>query len=201
MGADVAAVEEERIANSDGDATAWTLIKGLAFAVVNGAEIANVSLGSLERVGALSDTMDWCEEKGLLVVAPIGNNNIREACFPARISKVLCIAGLNVDGTKAAFSNGEGKTNLSAPAVAFASLWVDGGSATWSGTSFASPLVAAAYADALRSTAGRQSPDKLRRLARDNGTDLDRLNPKYKGRMGRLLDVNGLIRSLGGPRA
>lgn len=185
-----------RVANSDGEATGWTVIKGLAFAVTNGAEVANISLGSLDRVSALSDTMDWCEEKGLLVVAAIGNNAVREACFPARISKVVCVGGINVDGTKAAFSNWEGHCDFSAPAVAFASVWVDGGSATWSGTSFATPLVAAAYADALRGTSGRQTPDRLHRLARDTGGDLDRSNPRYKGQVGRLLNVEALIRAL-----
>lgn len=190
-----------RVADSDGEANAWSVVKGLAFAATNGAEVANVSLGSLARVPALSDTMDWCEERGLLVVAAIGNDGSRAACFPAGLSKVVCVGGLNVDATRAPFSNWEGTCDASAPSVAFASVWVDGGAATWSGTSFASPLVAAAFADALRGTSGPQRPDRLRKLPKDTGGDLDRLNPKVKGEIGRLLDVEAMIRALSGARA
>jgi thermitase len=177
-----------KVADSDGNATSWSITEGLAFAVTHGAEVANVSLGSPTQISALSDVMDWCEASHLLVVSPIGNSNLRQAFFPARISKVVCVAGLNPDNTKAAFSNWEGSTRSSAPATGIVSQWWNGQMGVWSGTSFASPMVAAALADCLRRTSSSVSLNTMRDAIEDSGKDIDAVNNSYRGELGTLLD-------------
>jgi subtilisin family serine protease len=176
-----------RVADSDGNATAWTIVKGLAFAVTSGAEVANVSLGTLERVPSLTDVMDWCEAQRLLVVAAMGNDRLRRSCFPARISKVVSVAGLLPDNTAAPFTNWESGCDVSAPATGIGSQFWDGTTAIWSGTSFATPFVTGTIADALRRTT-RQTPDRLRDAVRYSVTDLDRINPDKDGELGGLLN-------------
>jgi len=187
-----------RVADSDGNATAWTLVKGLAFAVTSGAEVANVSLGSLAGIAAISDVMDWCEEKNLLVVAAIGNNGVQKACVPAKISKVVGVAGLDPDNRKASFSNWDSSCDISAPATGFAAGYWDGDTATWSGTSFATPLVSGVIADTLRRTT-RKTPDNVRRVLRSAGDSLDKSNTKYKGKMGLRLSAAKLSRAFNLP--
>ena len=186
-----------KVADSDGNATAWSLIQGLAFAVTHGAEIANVSLGSPNQIAALTDVMDWCESNHLLVVAAIGNSNLREAFYPARISKVVCVAGLNPDDTKADFSNWEGSVRSSAPATGIVSQWWDGEMGVWDGTSFAAPMVAASLADCLRRKSGPVVLNTLRDAVKSSGGDLDALNPDYRGELGTLLDFQNLNAVLG----
>lgn len=187
-----------RVADSDGMATGWTLIKGLAFAVAAKAEIANVSLGSTIRIDALSDVLDWCEQNRLLVVAAAGNGSQKRATYPARINKVICVSGLDMDNRKASFSNWDGTCDAAAPAVGFASQFWDGELAVWSGTSFAAPVVAASLADCLRRT-NPLLPGTLRKACTSSGVSVDAWNPAYKGSLGTLIDFTRLDRALRKP--
>ena len=176
-----------KIADSDGHATAWSVIQGLAFAVNSGAEVANLSMGSPTAIPAFSDVSEWCDSKGLLIVAAAGNAAQGRAWFPARSSRSLCVAGLNADYTKADFSNWESTVDSSAPAVGLTSQWWDGSLAIWSGTSFAAPFVSATVADCLR-RAKPFAPGQLLRKVTLSGLLIDTMNPKYKGQLGKLLD-------------
>lgn len=182
-----------RVADSDGVATAWNLIKGLAFAVTSGAEVANVSLGTMTQVPALTDVLDWCEEQNLLVVGAIGNGNVRGACYPARISKVVAVGGLFPDNTKAPFSNWDGRCLVSGPATGITSQDWNGKFGVWSGTSFSTPMATAVAAEAMRASAGRVPLPALRLAYKKQGSDLDRANPKYRAQLGRLLDFTRFV--------
>lgn len=180
-----------RVADSDGRSSAWRIIKGLAFAVNAKAEVANISLGSVAQVAAISDVMDWCDEKNLVVVAAIGNNGVEGAVYPARISKVICVAGLKPDNVKAPFSNWDGTADAAAPATGIVGQWYDGRMGVWSGTSFAAPMVSGAIADCLRRT-GRVSNRAWRDLLKSSGESINGVNPSYKDRLGTLLDIASL---------
>lgn len=186
-----------KVADSDGQATTWSVLKGIVFAVGQGAEVANVSLGSPDALAAFNDLAEWAESKGLLVVAPIGNAATSRSWYPARSSKALCVAGLKADDGKASFSNWDSAADGCAPAVGIVSLGWNGGLAAWSGTSFASPFVAAGLADVLRRT-GRQTPRSLIRAVTDSGRDVDRVNKSYKGKLGTALNIMSLDRQLRG---
>lgn len=187
-----------RIADSDGNATAWNLVQGLAFAVVSGAEVANVSMGSTEAIPALSDVMDWCEENRMLVVAGIGNDNVDRALYPSRITKVVCVSGVDPQNVKADFSNWDGHCDSAAPATGIISQWWDGHLGTWNGTSFSGPMVAAALADCLRRAPGPLPLDTLRDAIVLSGRNIDNLNPQFERELGTLLDIQKLNQRLNG---
>jgi hypothetical protein len=180
-----------RVADSDGRATAWRLIKGLAFAVNAKAEVANISLGSSNQIVAMTDVLDWCDEKNLLVVAAIGNNAHEGAVFPSRISKVICVSGLKPDNVKAPFSNWDGTADAAAPATGIVSQYYNGQMGIWSGTSFAAPMVSGAIADVLRRT-GRVLNRSWRDYLKNSGQSINNANPSYKDRLGRLLNIAAL---------
>jgi hypothetical protein len=181
-----------RVADSDGNATAWSVIQGLAFAVAHGAEVANLSIGSPDQVFALSDVMDWCEKRNLLVVSGAGNANRSRVYFPARISKIVCVAGLDQNNKKASFSNYESAVDVSAPAVGIVGQWWDGHLGVWSGTSFAAPMVAASIIEALRKTPGPKPVATLRSAVESSVKNIDPLNSDYHGKLGGLLDFTKL---------
>ena len=184
-----------KVADSDGHATAWSVVQGLAFSANAGAEVANLSMGSAQAIAAFNDVAEWCDSKGLLVVAPSGNAATGRAWYPARSSKALCVVGLNADNTLASFSNWDGHATASAPAVGITGQWWNGEMGIWSGTSFSAPFVAAGLADCLRRTS-RQSPRTLIRAVNSSGTNIDRLNNRYKGEIGMLLNIVALDRAL-----
>lgn len=185
-----------RVADSDGLGTSWTITKGLAFAVQQGAEVANISMGSPDRLPAINDVIDWAtEENQVLVVASIGNNGQREALEPSGISKVLCVAGLDATNHKASFSNWENDADSCAPSVGLWAPWFDGEACQWEGTSLAAPLVAGCLADALRKSAHRL-PSSLIDIVTSTGTDIDNLNRDYKQRLGTLLNHTKLVQRI-----
>ncbi len=180
-----------KVADSDGQATAWNIVKGVAFAVAQGCEVANVSLGSEEPVPAFNGVATWARSQGLLIVAAIGNASENHAWYPSRDSGTLCVAGIDVDDTKAWFSNWDSVAVSAAPSVGLVSQFWDGGLAKWSGTSFAAPFVTAAIADCLRRTTTR-TPDFLTQAVTLSGRSVDAINPNYVGKIGRILDIGAL---------
>lgn len=177
-----------RSADSDGIASAWTILRGIVYSAASGCEVANVSLGSPDRIPALDRVMEWAEARGMLVVAPSGNRNLKELLFPSRYGTVAAIAGVDINDRKATFSNYEGKVLACATAVGFKSTWLNGMQGTWSGTSFASALVAGAVADCLKRRA-RAYPADLRLALGTAGMDVNGVNPNYKNQLGRRLEL------------
>ena len=178
-----------RVADSDGHATAWRIIKGLTLAVAYGCEVANISLGSQAKIVAMSDVLDWTEANNLLICAPLGNDNQNLALFPAGIHNALSVAGVDPVDKKASFSNWEGLTLACAPATGVKSYWWDGTLGIWSGTSFASPFVAGVIADGLRQISSPLTPQVLRNLAKSSGDSVDLKNPSYKAQLGTRLNA------------
>lgn len=184
-----------RVADSDGVSTAWRLVKGIAFAVNSGCEVANISFGADDGIPALSDTIEWAQLKGMLVVAPAGNQNNRRSQYPGRISKVTCVTGVDPFDKKATFANYEGHVDTCAPATGIKSAWVDGTAVIWQGTSFASPMVAAGIADALRRR-GKAFPLDLESVAGKAGDGINAINPQYKDELGVRLNLAKLDLSI-----
>lgn len=184
-----------RAADSDGVATAWRVVKGLAFAVNQGCEVANLSLGTDGTVPALNDTLEWAEARGLLVVGAAGNTNSDRALQPSRNSKVVCVTGVDHNDRKALFANYESSVDTCAPATGIKSAWIDGTTVVWQGTSFAAPWVAGGIADSLRRRP-KAFPADLARIAGRAGTGINAINPNYNGKLGVRLNLARLDASI-----
>jgi subtilisin family serine protease len=116
---------------------------------------------------------------GAAVVAAAGNGATSRPFWPAALPEVLAVAATGPDGELAAFSNRGPWVDTAAPGVDVVSSFVrfrpaDGvaprtetreyGAASWSGTSFAAPQVAARIAAALHS--GLSLPEVRTRVTR-----------------------------------
>jgi len=182
-----------RAMDSDGMGTAWSLTKGLVVAVNQGAEIANLSLGSRKKIPAMSDVLDWAvEEKGLHVVAAAGNAQLSQAFSPADSSKTISVAGLDPNDRKATFSNWDSGLDLCVPALSIKSYNTNARIATWSGTSFATPIATGGIAYALAQTKKKVTPDQMMASLRATSLSVDTKNPLYKGKIGRKLRIGSL---------
>ena len=184
-------------ADSDGIANSWSVIKGVVFCVENRAKLINLSLGSSKPLTGFSQFLDWVEDSGSLIIAPIGNNNLSGSLFPAGYPKVVCVTGLLPDNTKAPFSNWDSCARVAAPATGIFGHWYDGGTTNWSGTSLAAPFVTGSLASAMANNPNL-SPGFLRYALVVSGVDIDDLNPLYRCQLGRLLDVESLAEMLRG---
>ncbi len=182
-------------ADSDGIASSWSVIKGVVFCVENRVKIINLSLGSGRPLTGFFQFLDWVEEKGVLIISPVGNENRNGSMFPAGYPKVVCVTGLLPDNTKAPFSNWDSGARVAAPATGIFGEWYDGSMAKWSGTSLAAPLVTGSLAFALANNP-KKAPKFLRHALEASGMDIDDLNPSYRGQLGRLLDFRCLVEML-----
>ncbi|WP_257387687.1 S8 family serine peptidase, partial [Tahibacter caeni] len=149
-------------------ATSFAIIKALMFAVADGCDIVNLSLGGGPPDEALSEALADARNHGVLVIAAVGNDGEPYVAFPATHDDVVAVAAFgHRDGFPAqaqaagdiratpastrdpaefvaAFSNSGKYVDAIAPGVAVLST-VPGPAdayAPLSGTSMAAPIVA-----------------------------------------------------------
>ena len=188
-----------RAFTKDGLADAFTVATAIKYAADHGANVINLSFGSSQESRVLTDAVSDARDRGLLLVAAVGNENTdTDPQFPARLSDCMGIAAIDINSEKASFSNFGSDVSVDAFGVGLISTYPGGGYAKWSGTSFASPL-AAAEAALVVSAAPRGN---TRKTIEDSAVNVDHLsfNRPFSGKLGkgRIDPLNALNSSLGG---
>jgi len=171
-----------RTLNDEGYADAFTLARAVYHAIDNGADVINLSLGSLAQVDLVEDTVDEASDLGIIVVAAAGNQNSVNPEWPAGNNKSAGIAAVKLDGTLAPFSNwsdGSGGDDLllGAPGVDITGP-VPGGYGESSGTSAAVPLVAGTAALLIEKGTVRRWDD-FEEMAKQTAVGVGGQNPGY----------------------
>jgi hypothetical protein len=182
-----------KVADADGNAEVWKIMRALDDCLENGAEVVSISLGMTLSNRVLADSLKTMELNRITVVAAIGNNQSNLALYPSSEPTVVCVAGINAYSQKIAVSNWNTVCDVSAPAAGEA-LCADGQVRQWNGTSFATPMVAGAICEAL-SQVGTRFPNSVR-LALSEGGNLNGANPSYPNQLGRRLDCGSLCSRL-----
>ena len=119
----------------------FDIARGIVYAVDNGAQVINLSLGGTTPSEALQDAVDYAHDHGVLVVAATGNNG-GAVWYPAAAEHVLAVAATDQDDVRAGFSSHGPQVDVAAPGVDIYSTWPWVGEYfTQSGTSMAAPYV------------------------------------------------------------
>jgi subtilisin family serine protease len=131
--------------------TAGDVIHGLDAAIRLGPGVVNLSLGSEIRNPLIDRMVAVTQAAGVLIVAAAGNSrqNGNPAEYPASLPHVLTVGSLDSNGMPSFFTSGSPHVDLSAPGER---IWVAVPTSLhppenydqFAGTSFASPMVAAA---------------------------------------------------------
>ena len=147
-----------KVLNRNGSGYISDVIAGINWAVDNGMQVVNMSLGSGSDVAAMHDAVDAAYAAGVVLVAAAGNSGdgngaTNEVSYPARYSSVIAVAATASDDSTPSWSSEGAEVELAAPGVSIRSTWNDGLYNTISGTSMASPHVAGAVALVLATAA------------------------------------------------
>jgi len=183
-----------RVLDAEGFGTASTVAAGIVWAVDAGAQVINISVDIPTASEAVKEAISYAEDRDVLVVAAAGNGASTTVVFPARFGAVIAVAAVNAQGMVSPSSNTGSDVDMAAPGVgligAFPESANPSGTARWSGTSFASPIVAGSAALVRSAFPGLEAGAAAQRLA-DSAAPLDQINPGSSGRLG-----EGLVQPL-----
>jgi uncharacterized repeat protein (TIGR02543 family) len=130
-------------ANNDGENAFRdsSIIEGIYYAVEQGADVINISLGGPSNNSLTASAITYALEQNVPVVCASGNDGSDVLVYPAAFPSSLAISAVNEQALLAEFSNYGSHIDLSAPGDEIITTVMNNGTATVSGTSFAAPYV------------------------------------------------------------
>ncbi|MBI2836567.1 MAG: S8 family peptidase [Chloroflexi bacterium] len=167
-----------KVLNASGSGYWSDVISALDWAVKNGMQIANMSLGANSAPRALQTAADKAYASGVLLVAAAGNDGKGSVSYPARYSSVVAVAATDTTDQRPWWSNFGSQVELSSPGVGVYSTYRGGGYASLSGTSMATPHATGVAAlvfvsgRAVNSDGKNGIANEVRKILQDTADDL-----------------------------
>lgn len=149
------------------------IIRGIYYAVDNGADIINLSLGSTYANPLTLNAINYAKDHNVLVVASSGNDGAETKIYPASFEPVISVGSIDSTSTISDFSNYNASLDIVAPGDAIYTTDLQAGYTIASGTSFSAPYVAgiaALYKSVYPNATQPQMKLALESTAKDLGT-------------------------------
>ncbi|MFF2482002.1 S8 family peptidase [Paenibacillus sp. NPDC058071] len=160
-----------KVLDSSGAGSTYSVAQGLIWATDNGAKVINMSLGNYAQADFLHDAIKYAYDHDVVLIAASGNDNTERPGFPAAYPEVFAVAATDANKKKASFSNYGDYIDVAAPGDSIASTYPGGQYAALSGTSMASPHVAA-LAGLIRSVNPDLTNVQVMDIMRSSAADL-----------------------------
>ena len=156
------------------------VIDGVDWAIGNGMNVINLSLGCDCPSQFLHDAVARARDAGIVVVAAAGNSG-GSVLYPAAYPEAIAVVAVDSSDTAPYWSSRGPEVDLAAPGKSIYSTYKGTGYATLSGTSMAAPHVAGATALMLGApvdpaydadASGTWNPDEVQNKLQATATDL-----------------------------
>ena len=154
-----------KVLNDSGSGSSSVIANGISWAADNGAQVINMSLGQRVSSRTLEAAVNYAWNKGVVIVAAAGNAGTQAKIYPGAYPNVIAVAATDNKDNKASFSTYGRWVDVAAPGVNVYSTFPNHpfvlgtqngrsqGYDVASGTSMASPIVAAVAALVWRTPA------------------------------------------------
>lgn len=130
-----------KVLNRQGSGFLSDVIEGLDWAVSNGMQVVNMSLGTNSNIQSFRDAVIRVKQAGIVQVAAAGNNYGGSVIYPAAYPEVIAVSATDSADQIAYFSSVGPEVDLAAPGVSIYSTYKGSTYKTLSGTSMAAPHV------------------------------------------------------------
>lgn len=200
-----------QIADRQGRMTTTSILDGIFFALKNGADVINMSLGidiqnlassmteqqqeaysktiHLDEAAMWDEVYEIAEREGVIIVQAAGNSNVIAAIDPMKRSKSTIVVGAtNRNQRKANFTNYGIAVDIYAPGVGIYSCVPGGKFINMDGTSMSSPIVAGCIG-LIKSINKSISTNEIKQLLTNNGDNV-------KNSKGKIINIDRIITKL-----
>lgn len=162
-------VKGYKVLNSEGRGLISDVIVAVEYAIEDGVDVINMSLSVKGESKEMEEVVNDATDAGIIVCVSAGNNGqpAEEYC-PAGIESCITVSAIDKNDGKPIWSNWGNMVDIVAPGVSVYSTYMNNGYETLSGTSMATPFVAAASA-LLISNDPSLNADEVCGLLEDNG--------------------------------
>ncbi|MDY6902556.1 MAG: S8 family serine peptidase, partial [Cyanobacteriota bacterium] len=140
-----------KVLDDSGSGSNISVAEGIYYAVDNGADVINLSLGGSLPSSEVSEAVQYASNQGITVVMAAGNSGGQMPLYPARYADQygIAVGAIDENENMASFSNSAGSqelTYVTAPGVDIYSTLPNNTYDYYSGTSMATPHVAGVVA-------------------------------------------------------
>jgi type VII secretion-associated serine protease mycosin len=166
-----------KVFGNDGAGYMSDVAEGIVWATDHSAKVINMSIGSTAKLAAVSSAIKYARSKGVTVVAAAGNEREEGSptSYPAADEGVIAVAATDSADRYAYYSNAGSYVDVAAPGSniinTYSTSLHDGDYAMMSGTSMASPHVAAVAA-LLKAYQPAITPDQVEQALESSAVDL-----------------------------
>ena len=167
-----------KVLDKNGSGQYSWIVAGIEWAVNNGMNVINMSLGGGSGTEALKLIMEKAHAAGIAIVCAAGNDS-GPVNYPAKYPQAIAISASDSADKIASFSSRGAEIVIIAPGVSIYSTKKGGGYTSMSGTSMACPH--AAGLAALAVGAGAKTAEEVRTALRAAATPLPNLKPTDQG--------------------
>ena len=129
-----------KVLDASGEGNYADVASAIVYAADNGARILNLSLGGEDYSAALAEVVDYARERGCLLAAAAGNDNVA-VFYPAANGGVLAVVATNRWDRRWYRSHHGPEVDAAAPGADIYSTILDDAYLSASGTSTAAPHV------------------------------------------------------------
>ena len=161
--------------------TSWSA-SAVTWAADHGADVINMSLGSVNQLQSYQDAVNYAHSQGVLVVASAGNCGDQwypyngcdyqdQPSYPGAYNNVMAVGSTTQLDGQSSFSTQGTYVDIAAPGSDIYSTEKNGGYGTHSGTSQASPHVAG-LAALVKAAYPSYTPDQIAAVIQGSAVDL-----------------------------